>query len=81
MNCKTIGGMLSPESFIQNIDWKLLSGQKTQLLELIGAPAPKLPMEAVEALDGIVHLIDGIQDLAVQSRLATEAEVFAADPP
>lgn len=50
---------------IQNIDWKLLQKQKLWLLS----------QECVES-DGLLSLLDAIQDFAVDSGLASEKEVF-----
>jgi len=50
-----------------NYDWKLLREQKELLVRLACQYA---------LLDGVIHLIDDIQDRAVANNHATEAEVF-----
>jgi len=55
-----------------NIDWALLRKQKLALMEVI------IPYfgETEDNLTGILHLIDNIQDCAVESGKWTEKEVF-----
>ena len=60
-----------------NLDWNLLRQQKLLLLELCNKPATT-PADR-DLLDGIIHLIDGIQDYAVDQGNATEAEVFGPE--
>ena len=50
-------------------DWEILREQKALLM--------RLACDADYAvLDGVIHMIDGIQDRAVAHGFATEAEVF-----
>jgi hypothetical protein len=68
-------GIEVPE-FIRNIDWCLLNMQKGALLNLIAWN--KLPIINND-LEGIVSLISGIQNYAVDiAKIATENEVFGA---
>lgn len=55
-----------------NIDWALLRKQKKSLMEVT------IPYfgETEDNLTGILHLIDNIQDSAVESGKWTEKEVF-----
>jgi hypothetical protein len=66
-----------PKGFLidDNIDWALLREQKQYLVEVI---SPHYGDEHTEAdqLSGILHLIDGIQDGAVESGKWTEKEIF-----
>jgi len=55
--------METPE-FIKNIDWSLLRNQKATLLETIEAEKGGF-VEMLNNLEGIVHLIDTLQDYAV----------------
>lgn len=55
-----------------NIDWALLRKQKKSLMEVI---VPYFG-EIEENLTGILHLIDNIQDSAVESGKWTEKEIF-----
>lgn len=48
-----------------SIDWSLLRAQKLWLLE-----------QNCEHADGLVHIIDAIQDQAVSNGIASELEVF-----
>lgn len=53
-------------TFILNIDWALLRSQKAYLLNL----------PECDELNGIISLIDAIQDEAVDSGEFSEQEVF-----
>lgn len=63
-----------------NIDWELLRKQKVWLL-LLARKAFNNPDawtdEDREMFDGLINLIDGIQDYAIDNGDATEQEVFA----
>lgn len=56
---------------VANIDWPKLQVQKLYLLHLTetGHDNPELW--------GVIHLIDAIQDAAVEDGVVTEAEAFA----
>jgi hypothetical protein len=60
---------------IKNIDWSELRNQKTILLQTINAEQGG-NAEMLKELDGIVHLIDAIQDFAVDVLKIPEMEVF-----
>lgn len=57
-----------------NLDWELLRRQKAFLIEL--AECGEYPPEQEEMFDGIINLIDSIQDYAIINGNATEEEVF-----
>lgn len=65
---------LSPEELIRNIDWKLLNEQKQRLAELLDLT--QLQQEDYGALEGILSLLDEIQDCAVDYLEIPEKEVF-----
>lgn len=54
------------------IDWKLLRAQKAELL----AQVMQGKQMSMGAADGLLHLLDAIQDEAVAEEEATELEVF-----
>ena len=56
---------------IEDIDWELLRKQKLWLLQLDDIPTP-IPEEAY----GLFHLLDAIQDFAVDVMGVSEKEVF-----
>ena len=56
---------------IEDIDWELLRKQKRWLLRLDDIPTP-IPEEAY----GLIHLLDAIQDFAVDVMGVSEKEVF-----
>jgi hypothetical protein len=74
--------------FIQKIDWELLKGQKTVLLKIIDEIEKQkqpiailtVPIETAEALNGILHLIDSLQDYAVDECGLDEKKVFDLHP-
>jgi hypothetical protein len=57
-----------------NYDWLLLREQKAALLTLI--EGNRTSGTEAELLQGVVHLIDHIQDTAVDHGNATATEVF-----
>lgn len=62
---------------IKNIDWKSLREQKAELLDLLDEPDKhKLSFNKMDALKGVVNLIDGIQDYAVDCRNIEVGIVF-----
>jgi hypothetical protein len=64
---------------IHNIDWKQLRNQKASLLDVMRLldyfNSPTLSSQA-EDLHGILHLIDAVQDAAVDEYGYSEKEVF-----
>ena len=56
---------------IEDIDWELLRKQKRWLLRLDDIPTA-IPEEAY----GLIHLLDAIQDFAVDVMGVSEKEVF-----
>jgi len=69
---------------LQKIDWTDLRGQKTVLLKLIDEIEKQyppnaiisIPVEAAEALTGILNLIDALQDFAVDEMGVNQIHVF-----
>jgi hypothetical protein len=69
---------------LQKIDWTDLRGQKTVLLKLIDEIEKQyppnaiisIPVEAAEALTGILNLIDSLQDFAVDEMGVNSIHVF-----
>ena len=61
---------------ISGIDFQLLRWQKRRMLILRHDHSGCEGSEEYIALSGIIHLIDGIQDAAVDSGEYTEQEVF-----
>ena len=57
------------------IDWPLLHAQKGTLFNAIANTQLREP-EFTKAADGILHLLDAMQDEAVDSGQVTEEEVF-----
>jgi hypothetical protein len=61
--------MNKTERFLNGIDWELLSKQKVTLVEYIGQRAEYLEDQAeddpiIADLDGILNLLDALQDFA-----------------
>lgn len=63
------------KNFFQITDWALLREQKNELV-LLSVTEHLLSPKQYEALDGILNLIDAIQDYAVDVEGFTEQEVF-----
>lgn len=63
---------------IKRIDYPLLKDQKLQLLELsrLGKTSDLFTQEDDDALDGIIALLDELQDAVVDDGIKTEKEVF-----
>ena len=74
MTIKTSKKMI-PE-WIQKIDWKLLKEQKSILFDIIQDIDDA---EKVNALEGIIYLIDAMQDYAVDELEIDEQTVFGDD--
>jgi hypothetical protein len=62
------------EELINGIDWKLLKKQKFHLLKVINNDA--VPPKQKESLEGILNLLDSIQDLAVDFLGVDKNKVF-----
>jgi hypothetical protein len=58
----------------KSIDWVLLRSQKQSLVAM--ASDASKPASEIEVFDGVIALLDHIQDDAVAKGLATEQEVF-----
>lgn len=63
-----------PDLF-SRIDWQQLRSQKAHLTQLIC----KFGDEDEDVLWGLVHMIDAIQDMAVDGEYATANEVFGQE--
>jgi hypothetical protein len=63
-----------------SMDWKMLKAQKRLLLEAMNV-GNKVTEKQAEALHGILHLIDAIQDAAVDDLGFTSMEVFQKNYP
>ena len=64
--------VITLEYDITKIDWELLRQQKLRLVAL----ASVVGEEDKSAIDGVVHLIDDIQDQVVASKVVSEDTVF-----
>lgn len=60
-------------TFTETIDWALLRQQKEVLLSI---PEVIINSQQYDALQGIISLIDHLQDYAVWSEAVTEEVVF-----
>lgn len=60
---------------VKDINWRLLRLQKLAILESIWRQELN-NTRLVNALEGMISLIDAIQDAAVDDGIATELEVF-----
>jgi len=62
--------------FVRDINWELLRKQKLTLFNLIQEIDN---VEQVEHLEGIIYLIDAVQDEAVDNEGVDEAFVFGTE--
>lgn len=62
--------------YVLGIDFKQLKAQKAELLQQIGRCERTGYTEAAEKLEGILNMIDSIQDQAVSVHNIFEADVF-----
>lgn len=65
--------MEHPE-FIKKIDWKLLREQKQTLLEI--REMSDFISQDYNSFDGLIHLIDALQDFACDEMGLAEKEIF-----
>jgi hypothetical protein len=63
------------KNFFQYMDWALLREQKKDLF-LLSITEHLLSPKQYEALDGILNVIDAVQDYAVNVEGISEQEVF-----
>ena len=69
-------------AMIVGLNYGLLRKQKLELLQLMDPKVDKLTKNVIlssGSLDGIVHLLDAIQDSVVSAGRKTEAEVFGKE--
>lgn len=66
---------------IIGIDWKLLREQKTHLFETVNSTFDLNDIFPIyqEAIEGIIVLLDSLQDAVVEDGLFTQEEVFGAE--
>ena len=81
----TRGGFNPPPvfpEFITKIDWKLLREQKTKLIYLMNRARCTIEIEEDDsnAIEGIISLIDAIQDYSTDIMGLSEEEVFNLTP-
>lgn len=62
---------------VKGIDWNMLKDQKLDLLEALNIQC--LSDKQHQSLTGILHLIDAIQDGAIDDGIATKKEVFNSE--
>ena len=74
---------LSKESYVNKIDWSELRNQKRTLLETINYVdevdieiGEREPIDTVNYLTGILHLIDALQDFAVDELEVNPIHVY-----
>jgi hypothetical protein len=60
-------------AFLRSIDFEMLRHQKQMLMELSPANAHRIQLDA---RDGIINMIDSLQDLAIELNYTTEKEAF-----
>jgi hypothetical protein len=76
-NLETLFKDMTPIPFIPNIDWELLKKQKLALLEITAKDIPSTSQ--MEAIAGIIHLLDDMQDYAVDVMGVPESKVMLSE--
>ena len=69
--------MTKVKEVLQNVDYALLRGQKTALIHHINKSKYSF---SIDCFDGIVDLLDNLQDAIVEDEIKTEQEVFGDYP-
>lgn len=67
--------MSETNHLIKKMDWPLLQMQKHRLVKMLDEQSPKAKRKHAY-MQGLVCLLDYLQDAAVEDGLATEDEVF-----
>jgi hypothetical protein len=62
------------EDFVKNIDYRMLTGQKRSLCKI--QENPLLSQNEKDAIEGVLNLIDALQDKVVEKEILPESEVF-----
>ena len=62
------------EDFVKNIDYRMLTGQKRSLAKM--QENPLLSQNEKDTIEGVLNLIDALQDKVVEKKILTEGEVF-----
>ncbi len=66
-------------NIIEKLDFKLLREQKAELIAYTYYNRTSMPVKRVGAIDGIINMLDSIQDAVVQDGIKTEEEVFGKE--
>jgi len=67
------------EATLKNIDWELLKDQKELLFGHSINERNNLPKDVLEAMDGIINILDSIQDYAVAEMGVDGTKVFNSE--
>lgn len=70
---------MNVQDVVKGIDWAMLRAQKGCIASIMVEAAVEGHVARVEHLEGLMALIDNIQDAAVDGGLATAAEVFESE--
>ena len=62
------------EDFVKNIDYRMLTGQKRSLVKI--QENPLLSQNEKDTIEGVLNLLDALQDKVVENKILPEAEVF-----
>lgn len=64
-------------NFEVNLDWELLREQKLALYDV--AYSSDCSLKVTRALEGLISLLDHLQDSAIESQQSTELDVFGTE--
>ena len=68
---------MNAEEFFEKIDWALLREQKANLIT--GIELGRIDSETTDTIDGILCLIDGMQDFMVNDLKYNEMYIFGSN--
>jgi hypothetical protein len=71
--------MKKVEEVIGKLNFELLRKQKEELVAYTHYNRTSMSVKRVSAIDGIINMIDSIQDAVVEDGIKTEAEVFGEE--
>ena len=64
---------------IESLDFKLLREQKAELVAYTCYNRSSMSAKRVGAIDGIINMLDSIQDAVVRDGIKTEEEIFGKE--
>lgn len=67
------------EEVLDRVDWRLLKKQKLALVDIVIADPEGRSAEEIAALEGVINLIDALQDAVIEDGLFSIDDVFGGE--